>query len=90
MLYLVIIILLGIIAWLLMRPGGTEVVEKQEWQRRKALEYLKNEGEITNEQYRKLVGVSQSQATRDLDELEKQGLIKQIGKSGPKVTYKLK
>ena len=99
MLYLIIFILLGIIGWLLVRPldktrdlqpGRVEVVEKQEWQRRKTMEHLKKEGEITNEQYRKLTGLSQSQATRDLDELEKQGLIKQIGKSGPKVIYKLK
>ncbi|RLC37559.1 hypothetical protein DRH29_01685 [candidate division Kazan bacterium] len=89
MYYLIIFILLGIIAWLWVRPGRVKVVEKQEWQRRRALEHLKKEGEITNEQYRKLTGVSQSQATRDLDELEKQGLIRQIGKSGPKVTYKL-
>ena len=90
MLYLVIVILFGIIAYLLMRPVGVEVVEKQEWQKRQAMGYLKKEGEITNEKYRKLTGVSQSQATRDLDELEKQGLITQIGKSGPKVIYKLK
>lgn len=101
MLYLVIVILLGIIAYLLMRPANEaprqgsgwrdcEMISPQERRRRQAMEHLKQEGEITNEKYRELTGVSQSQATRDLDELERQGLIKQLGRSGPHVKYKLK
>lgn len=66
------------------------LLDKKKFRERKVRDFLKKHGKITNEQYRKLVGVSQSQATRDLDELEKKGLIKQVGKSGPTVKYRLK
>lgn len=90
MYYLVVFILLGIIAWLWMKPARVEVVDKQEWQKREAAKHLKKTGEITNTQYRKLVGVSQSQATRDLDDLEKSGVVEQVGKTGKYVKYRLK
>lgn len=90
MLYLVIFILVGIIAWLLLKPHKVEVMEKQEWQTWAAMGYLKKTGEITNQQYRELTKVSPSQATRDLDEMERQGLIKQVGKTGRDVKYTLK
>lgn len=90
MYYLTIIILLGIITWLWMRPARVEIIDKQEWQKREAVKHLRKTGEITNTQYRKLVGVSQSQATRDLDELEKSGVVVQVGKTGKYVKYRLK
>ena len=42
---------------------------------------------ITNNDVEKLLGVSDATATRYLDELEKQGLIKQMGKTGKDVYY---
>lgn len=55
----------------------------------KAIEYLQKKGRITNNEYRKLVKVSDSTAVRDLDELEKLGLIEQVGKKGRGVYYQL-
>lgn len=56
----------------------------------KAVEYLREKDRITNDEYQKLVRVSDSTATRDLDELEKLGLIEQVGKKGRGVYYVLK
>jgi len=90
MLYLVILILVGIIAWLLFqkKPEFFNLVSKQEGRLKKGIEYLKKNKEITNEQYRELVGVSDRQAVRDLDELERQGIIKQVGKTGKYTKYR--
>lgn len=53
----------------------------------KAIDYLKTKNKITNDDYQALTKVSHSTATRDLDELEKLGLIKQVGKKGRGVHY---
>lgn len=55
----------------------------------KAIEYLQKKGRITNEEYRKLNKVSDTTTVRDLDELEKLGLVKQVGKKGRNVYYVL-
>jgi len=44
--------------------------------------------EATNNDIEKLLGVSDATATRYLDELEKEGLIEQVGKTGTGVYYK--
>jgi len=56
----------------------------------KLKEYLNSQtdNEINNEDIRKLLNVSDTTACRYLDDLEKEGLIKQIGSDGPKVYYK--
>ena len=92
MLWIIILALAVIILlWLFLSKESPVVfVDRQRFRQRKAEEYLKEHKTITNQTYRKLVGVSQSQATRDLDELERREILKQIGKSGPKVTYKRK
>ncbi len=56
----------------------------------KAINYLQKKGKITSKEYQKLVRVSDSTATKDLDELEKLGLIEQIGKTGRGVHYVFK
>lgn len=53
----------------------------KEERKKKALEFIEKQGRITNDQYQKLTGVSDTQATRDLDELEKEGKIKQVGRT---------
>ncbi len=55
----------------------------------KAIKYLQKKEKITNEEYRKLNKVSDTTAVRDLDELEKLGLVKQMGKKGRNVYYVL-
>jgi hypothetical protein len=66
---------------------NVNLVSKQEGRLKKGLKYLAKNETITNEQYRKLVGVSDRQAVRDFDELEKQGVIKQVGKTGKYTKY---
>lgn len=104
MIYLWGIIILGIIAYLLSEHGQGfflkekpqdspttdrfNLVSKQEARLNVGLEYLKKNQEITNEQYREMVGVTRRQAIRDMDLLEKQGLVKQIGKIGKDVKYR--
>ncbi|MBU1092326.1 winged helix-turn-helix transcriptional regulator, partial [Patescibacteria group bacterium] len=41
----------------------------------------------TNEDVQNLLGVSDATATRYMDELEKEGLVRQVGTSGPNVYY---
>lgn len=47
-----------------------------------------NGNEINNGDVRKMLNVSDTTACRYLNDLEKEGLIKQIGSDGPKVYYK--
>jgi len=58
--------------------------------RQLAVDYFNKNEEITNDQYQELTGVSDSQATRDLDELEEQGIVEQIGITGQSVKYRRK
>lgn len=46
------------------------------------------DGNIDNEDVRRLLNVSDTTACRYLDDLEKEGLLKQVGTDGPKVYYK--
>jgi hypothetical protein len=53
----------------------------------KIMSALQKKNHITNDEVEKLLHVSDATATRYLSALEKQGRIKQIGKSGKAVTY---
>jgi Fic family protein len=66
-----------------------QVKEKAET-RRKILAFfcVSLNHEATNNDIEKLLGVSDATATRYLDELEEEGLIEQIGKTGASVYYK--
>jgi len=63
---------------------------KQE-RKEKILKYMGNpsnpSGQVTNNDVEKLVGVSDATAERYLDELEKEGKIRQVGKTGVSVYY---
>ena len=48
---------------------------------------LRRAGEISNDEVEKLLHVSDATATRYLSALEKQGKVKQVGKTGHAVTY---
>ena len=48
---------------------------------------LRRAGKITNDEVEKLLHVSDATATRYLSALEKEGKIKQVGKTGKAVTY---
>ena len=42
---------------------------------------------LTNEHIRQMLGISEATATRYLDEMEKDGKVKQVGKTGAHVFY---
>jgi ATP-dependent DNA helicase RecG len=54
-----------------------------------ALDYLTKHESIDNSIYRELFDITKRTATRDLSDLAKRGLIKQIGKTGTGTHYKL-
>ena len=53
----------------------------------KIMTELNKRSKITNDEVEKLLHVSDATATRYLSELERQGKIKQVGKTGKAVTY---
>ncbi len=55
----------------------------------KAVMYVKDKGKITNKEYQSLNNVSKRTASRDLDELIKKSIIRQIGKTGKGTHYVL-
>ncbi len=63
--------------------------EKKNLAKDKILELVKAREKISNNDVVKLLEVSSSTVVRYLDELEKEGKIKQIGKTGKKVYYTL-
>jgi predicted HTH transcriptional regulator len=53
-----------------------------------AIEFVRENGRITNQDYRDLTGVSQKQAVRDLNKLVDDGLLQRVGK-GRATRYEL-
>jgi Fic family protein len=51
------------------------------------LELLETQGSLTNNQIEKMLGIPESTATRYMDELEKEGKVKQVGDTGTGVYY---
>ena len=64
-----------------------ERVEEREANKQKILKLLEEKGDVTNNNVEELLSVSDATATRYLDELEKDGRIKQIGLTGHYVYY---
>ena len=82
----------GLLIWRMKYGVGSLIArqagEKAE-QKRKILEYfdLVADGRVKNDDVQKLCGVSDATATRYLEELEQEKLIKQIGDFGTYVYY---
>ncbi len=55
----------------------------------KAIEYLKEKGQITNKKYQEICEVSASTAKRDLQDLVDKKVLKQIGEKGQSIHYVL-
>ena len=64
-----------------------EDVEKKRENLEKIREFFAGQGRAANDDVEKLLGVSDATATRYLDELEKEGLIRQVGRTGKHVYY---
>lgn len=73
------------------KQGKERLIEKQaqekEENKRKILEFFEPRERVANNDIEALLGVSDATATRYLDELEKEGLIRQVGKTGRHVYY---
>ena len=74
------------------RDNHTSISQGQRRSERIALlkEHIMGKREITNEDVERLLGVSDATAERYLQELEVQGLLEQVNKSGPYVKYLVK
>jgi predicted HTH transcriptional regulator len=72
---------------------GDSIIEKQAKEKaehkRKILEFIKGKEKIYNNDIEKLLKVSNATAERYLNELEKEGILKQIGKIGQGVCYEV-
>jgi predicted transcriptional regulator len=67
-----------------------EQSKKKTENKEKILEFLHENEKIVNNDVEKLLGVSDSTATRYLDDLEEENKVEQIGKTGTAVYYILK
>ena len=67
--------------------GSDAAIKKQE-NLAKIKVMLETSNEITNDQVQEMLKISDATAERYLDELEKEGLIRQVGKTGVSTYYK--
>ena len=85
----------ALMAWLFLKskkPGAVNPRQQEQRQENleKALELARSKGEIRNNDIETALNVSNATAERYLNELEKQGKLEQIGKTGIKVVYRSK
>ena len=73
------------------KEAAPDIIEKQakekEEKRKKILEYFVGHRRAANDDIEQLLNVSDATATRYLEELEKEGKIRQVGKTGRHVYY---
>lgn len=69
---------------------NSEQVERKKENLEKVIQMAREKGEITNDDVEHGLGVSNATAERYLNELEQEGELEQIGKTGRAVIYKLK
>lgn len=83
----------GAAMWVLTRKKAAEVRREKEDVRKKRenLEKIRvlfaERKRLANNEVEKFLGVSDATATRYLDELEKEGFIRQVGRTGKHVYY---
>lgn len=91
----------GVVVWFLLKRAKPEVGKKPEKKeslierqvrekqanKKKILELLETQTPLTNSRIEQLLGISDATATRYLDELEKEGRVRQVGKTGRNVYY---
>lgn len=92
-----LILALGVVL-LLSRPARekmkvlfmTKLKSEKEKRKKEILEILKEKKKVSNKELRKKLGVSKRSVVRYMDELEKQGKVAQVGKTGRNAYYSLK
>jgi predicted HTH transcriptional regulator len=97
LIYIAIGFIVGIIVSHLTKSKSTKIgnisqerTSAKEENKDKIVTYLKEHPRARNNDIEELLGVSDATSTRYLDELEKEGLVQQIGSAGAGVEYKLK
>ncbi len=69
-------------------PPTSKQTEEKEQNKQSILDLMESGNQpLTNEHLRQMSGISETTATRYLDELEKEGKIKQVSKTGAHVFY---
>lgn len=71
----------------LLNKARAAIQSRKQKKLEKILEFLNTKGKISNDEVEKLLHVSDATATRYLSALEKDGKIKQVGRTGKAVTY---
>jgi len=84
---LIIVGIVGIILGTYLGRRRGENAREKEKNKQKILEFFESRERVVNNDIEKFLGVSDATATRYLDELEKQGEIRQVGKEGRFVYY---
>ena len=94
------VILGGVLAWIITKKSCSQIckpqskdllsaqMQKKTANKQKILNLLQTKTKITNNDIEKSLKVSHATAERYLNELEKEGKVKQIGKIGRSVYYK--
>lgn len=86
------------IAWFLKpQPKSTPLVKatnyrqqgKKQENKERILEYLKERGQAANDDFERLLSVSDATVTNYLNELEAEGAVRQVGSTGKGVYYEL-
>lgn len=90
--YILIALVVGIlVGMMLVKKEKPALIEKQGREKAENLEmvrdYFERMQQATNDDIEQLLGVSDSTATRYLEELEKEGEIRQVGERGKYVHY---
>ena len=67
-----------------------DILEELNERQKKAIEYVKEKGKITNEEYQGLNNANKKTATRDLADLVKKSILIRIGKTGRGTNYVFK
>ena len=71
----------------LLNKARVAIQDRKRKKRDKIMQTLNTKNKITNDEVEKLLHVSDATATRYLSALEKEGKIKQVGKTGTGVVY---
>lgn len=70
-----------------MAEAMQERTEEKESRKQKIMDLISQNGRVANDEVEKMLGVSNASVERYLDELEKEGKARQVGKTGKSVFY---
>ncbi|MBI4117249.1 MAG: DeoR family transcriptional regulator [Parcubacteria group bacterium] len=96
LIFLLGLVIGGIVVWSIFwsrkeKGNGAGIVKRQAEEKKRnkeaILELLETQTPLTNNHIEQLLGISDATATRYLDELEKEGKIRQVGETGRSVYY---